>query len=167
MPEFEELLAKHKDAARLTNAQLAQKARVSEATIRRYEQGKYTPTIDTLLAIASALNLDVNSAYELIKAARPELDSRYPNPILPLVAKALKEPALLELGPQLSAYPLVKFLSGLTNYAESQTRRRAGLQSNRGSLCAGKKGYRRIHATDAGLYRRYSGHGASPSRRNT
>jgi transcriptional regulator with XRE-family HTH domain len=63
---FGQTLARLREAAGLTQMQLAQKAEVSVDTLRHWEQGRHLPRIDDALALADALGVGLE---ELVLAS--------------------------------------------------------------------------------------------------
>ncbi len=61
--ETSEIIKQLRKQAGLTQKQLAEKAGLSIASIQGYEQGKYTPKIETLSKIAKALDVSVESLF--------------------------------------------------------------------------------------------------------
>jgi DNA-binding XRE family transcriptional regulator len=60
-----ETLAKRRLVAGLSRDQLAEASGISRETIRRVELGVFTPRVSTALALASALELDVNDLWSV------------------------------------------------------------------------------------------------------
>lgn len=56
---FAETLARLRDAANLTQVELAQKANVPIDTLRRWEQGRHLPRIDDAYRLAKALGVGI------------------------------------------------------------------------------------------------------------
>lgn len=53
-----------REALKLTQKQVAERANITEAQFQRYEYGKNVPTVTLALRIASALNTTVEDLYK-------------------------------------------------------------------------------------------------------
>jgi len=71
----------------LTQHELANRARVSEDTIRRLERSDYTPVRSTAEKLAAALGLPVGALFDEAAVSVPTR-ARAPRPAAPLVAAA-------------------------------------------------------------------------------
>ena len=73
-----ESIYRNRKRQRMTQAQLAEKAGVTEQTIRKIEHGEGNPQLDVLCAIITALSIDpmeiVYPKKETTKPARKQLD---------------------------------------------------------------------------------------------
>lgn len=62
---FSETIRAAREAAGLTQAELAQRAGVTERTVSRTEHGRHAPSPDTVRGLCEALGLDAAEAWAL------------------------------------------------------------------------------------------------------
>jgi putative transcriptional regulator len=67
--EIRNLVRRHRRLAEMTQQQLAERIGVTRQTILSIEKGKYTPSVALALALSSALNVSVETLFQL-KAGR-------------------------------------------------------------------------------------------------
>ncbi|WP_182103750.1 helix-turn-helix domain-containing protein [Niallia taxi] len=64
----------HRKNAKLTQVQLAEKANMSRSYLADLERNRYNPSLDTLTAIADALNINLSNLIDDEKPFNPELN---------------------------------------------------------------------------------------------
>jgi len=66
----------HRKNAKLTQVQLAEKANMSRSYLADLERNRYNPSLDTLTAIANALNINVSNLIDEEKPFNPDLNEK-------------------------------------------------------------------------------------------
>ena len=93
------LIRHHRDRAGLTQTDLGEKVGIAPETVSRLERGTFAPSFDTLVDLATALDVSVRDFFEI--GDRPLRDDRT-DPLADLLVKlAFFDPADLQWADQL------------------------------------------------------------------
>lgn len=136
--EIGERLRRARQKAGLTQAALAEAAGVTDETISRVERGAYEPALSTLMAIVTALDVDLSAV------AEPEVRGRSsPNRSSPLTRRLLEQFERLDAPAQRTLVKLAELLAQPAPFP------RSGLQAGEPRAPFGPRRRRKRSSTQA------------------